>query len=141
MKGQHSILREVFLFAIGVAITSFIVLSFNNVKQTTTELALKDQLLKVADTVLGSVVQLAELRENATIRLILPPRLSDEIYRIKLSEDSVSVFLLNNPSVNATKKIFNITNTYVISGEVISTGKYFEIIAENKNIRIRRAII
>jgi hypothetical protein len=141
MKGQHTILREVFLFAIGVAITSFIVLSFNNVKYSASELALEDQMLKVADTVAGSIVNIAETKQNATIRIILPEKLSDEIYRIKLSDDSVSVFLFTDPSINITKKIFNITKTYVIAGEVVSTGRFFEIVSENKNIRIRRAVI
>ncbi len=140
-KGQHTILREVFLFAIGVAITSFIVLSFNNVQNTSRELAMHDQMLKVATTVAGTVVHLAQIEENATIKIILPEKLSEEIYRIKLSDGVVHVSLFGDSAINVTKKIFNIEKTYVITGEVISTGRFFEVISEDKSIRIRRAII
>lgn len=140
-KGQHTIVREVFLFAIGVAITSFIVLSFNNVKNTSTNLALEDQMTKVANTVAGSVIKLSQIKDNSTIKLSLPEKLSEEIYIIKMNENGIRVYIFENPSINITKKMFNITKSYVISGEVVSTGKFFEIVSENSNIWIRRAVI
>ena len=140
MKGQHTVLREVFLFALGVAITSFVVLSFTNVQTASQNLALRDQMLKVADLVSGSVVHVAEVGENASIGIEIPEKIAEKIYRIRLGDDRVTVALLDDPAVNITKKIFNITSSYVMSGEVISTGRFFEVTTENRNIRIRRAL-
>ncbi|MFC2142772.1 hypothetical protein ACFLQN_00025 [Candidatus Aenigmatarchaeota archaeon] len=142
MKGQHRIIREIFLFAIGVAITSFIVLSFNNVQYATNKLAMNDQMTSVSNLVTSGIIKATE-SEESIIRIEIPEKMSGETYIINIdgNDGEIIVSLFDDPSINLTKKIFNINQDYFMTGNVISTARFFEITREGNNIKIKRSVI
>lgn len=143
-KGQHIILGEILLFAIGIAIANYVIFSFQSAETRTSEVALKDNFQLIADMVSTSVIKASE-SSNVSVRLFLPEKISERTYAVSLKGDSVIVFDLYNTGINTTQKLFNITqencisnNAFCARGDVASTARSIEIFSDGKDIILRR---
>jgi len=141
MKGQYRVVREIILFAIGVAITSFVVISFQNVESNTKELATHDQLAEISTIVSSGIIKAIESGHNASIIVKIPEEVSDEVYRIRVQDDTLILSIFDNPQINVTQKLFNMTYAYFITGDVVSTSKYIRIEFNPPNVVLKRAVI
>ena len=136
MKGQERIIGEILIFAIGLAITSFVVVNFDSVEQSIDAISSTDQLDRIADVVQAAVVKVS-LAGDATVRLHVPAQISANDYRIQLVDDHVLVSLLDNET-QVTRKIFNINKKYVISGNVVGSAEYVEVTATGNQLMLAR---
>ena len=147
MKGQYTIFSEVMLFAAGVAIASFVIISFSSVKETISKNSVNDQLASVSNLIVTSLVKVSQ--EKSVLRIKIPDAISGKGYRIKFVKDSQGnpcekgkdCFL--NLSINGdsyTKQAFNISQNYKIVGNIPSTAAYIEIVSVNDQIRIERSV-
>lgn len=141
MRGQYRVVREIILFAIGVAITSFVIVSFNNVETRARELAVTDNLAEVSSMLISGIVEVAQSNRSSFIVLEIPEKISGQIYRITVNNDDLKLALFNNPQINVTQKLFNMTKSYFITGDVISTARHVTIESSPPNIIIRRAVV
>jgi len=139
MKGQYRVVTEVLLFAIGVAITSYVVLSFSNVHDVTTDLSLRDNMNGVANLVANAMVK-SSINENSTIRISIPDQISRYVYIITVSGDEIIVSSIDKPDIFVTKQLFNMSQNYIISGETVSSAKFIEIRLVDNEIRLRRSV-
>ena len=56
-KGQYRIVSEILLFAIGLAIASFVVVVFTNLQESITQTSAKDQMLSVSNLISASIIK------------------------------------------------------------------------------------
>lgn len=143
-KGQNIILGEVLLFAIGLVIANYVIVSFQKTESRTGEVTLKDNFQQIANAVSTAVVKASE-SANSSVRLFLPASITNRVYAISLKGGDVVVFDLNNPAINVTQKLFNITqencisnNAFCAAGDAISSSRAVEIFSDGKNVVLRR---
>jgi len=136
MKGQHRIVSEILIFAIGVAITSFVVISFQGVENSISKISMEDQLTSVSNLIRSGIIKVADI--NSTIRLRIPRDVSGAIYKISLEDDKITISTIKKP-ISVSKQIFNTGHPYIIKGEVFSSAEYVDIISSGLNIMINRS--
>ena len=128
MLGQYRILSEVLLFTLGVAITSFVILSFQNVREYITQSSVENQLESVSSLVSSSVVKVSG--RNSAISLRIPDKLSEMDYRIYADCDETKCAIIAatlNSFASSSKQIFNMGLDNIISGDVPSASRYVEV--------------
>ncbi len=130
MRGQYRILSEVLLFTLGVAITSFVILSFQNARDYITQSSVENQLEAAANLVSSSVIKVSG--KNAVITLQIPDRLSEITYRI-FADCNENKCTLNaatlGPDISAGRQLFNMGLEHIISGDVTSASRYIEVVS------------
>lgn len=137
MKGQYKIVSEIMLFAAGVAIASFVIISFSGVKDVITRNAMNDQLASVSDLIATAIIKASQ--SNSVVRIEVPATISGEAYRISVIDKNRNTgvctkgndcFLnLSLGSGSEAKQVFNISQNYNIKGDVASTAAFIEIIS------------
>lgn len=143
MRGQYRILSEVLLFTLGVAITSFVILSFQNARDYITRSSMENQLEAAANIVSSSVIRGSG--KNSVIILRVPDRLSEAAYRIFAdcdeNECTMNAAALES-KFSASRRLFNMGLEHNIRGDVTSTSRYLEVVslqsAPKNLIEIRR---
>ena len=136
MKGQYRIINEVFLFAVGVAILSFVILSFDSVKKHTNTIVMTNDLETVANIIADAITKTAG--KNSTIRIEVPNSFSGNTYIISAMDGKLKLYLAENPDISFSQRLFNMDKSYIISGTVHSTGNYILVSSEGNKISIRR---
>ncbi len=148
MKGQHIIINEILIFAIGLAITSFVVMNFNILQETLKEKALRSQLSSVANSIASAIALAGATNStNTTLSLAIPEKVSEESYLISVQdaggrecERSEDCRLNLKTSVTSfSMQIFNISQSYNIKGSIHSSAKYIQVKSDGKNIELLRA--
>ena len=144
-KGQYRILSEILLFSIGILITSYVIINFNNLQTATKEVTLKDQLENIADTVSTAIVKAAETG-NASIRLTIPAKVSGSLYKISIKDVEGGKLIIStlDGSTSIERQLFNIdydntisTNGIINNSEVASSAQFIEIV-KNEKITLQR---
>ncbi|MBI5061464.1 MAG: hypothetical protein HZB67_04075 [Candidatus Aenigmarchaeota archaeon] len=131
-KGQYRIVNEVFLFAIGILIAIFIMMSFQDLEKKTEEYAAADQLNSISNAVFTGIIKVAG--DNSTIRLRIPN--DGGKYSISARDGNLIVKLTDNPADNVTR--FLNMEEYIIIGDV--SAEYVEISSLGNHITIRGSI-
>ena len=101
MKGQYRIVSELILFGMGILITSYVVINFNNVQDNLQGITAYDQMNAVADSVSNAIVK-ASSTENSTIDIRVPDKISGSSYRIALWSDNGGESVLKTTAGKAT---------------------------------------
>ncbi len=142
MKGQNKIINEMLLFALGISITAAVILNFQTVHNSANDTTIYSNFNNVANTVLNGITQVLNGDEGKVV-VRIPESISSEVYRIKISSDTLMISSIDDPSINITKDLFNISESHIIYGDVISSAQYVEIVSETtgltKFINVRRA--
>ncbi|MBI2076700.1 MAG: hypothetical protein HYT72_05635 [Candidatus Aenigmarchaeota archaeon] len=144
MKGQYRLVSEVLLFAAGVAMASFVIVSFTSVKDAISKGSVSDQLVSVSNLITTSLVKVSQ--NNAVLRIKIPGAISGKGYRIRAvdgngnpCEKGKDCFLnLSIDGESYARQVFNISQNYKITGDIPSTVTYIEIVSANDEIRIQR---
>lgn len=138
MKGQYRLLTEIFLFLVGIMIAAFTLTTFANIQEVSEEAALFDQLTGVSNMVVNGMTKAAE--SESILRVEIPEKVSGKIYSIRLDDatDSLYVATLEQPRVEITRQLFNISKSHDITGEVVSTARFVEIVNDGENIQLKR---
>ena len=146
MKGQYRIVSELILFGMGILITSYVVINFNNVQDNLQGITAYDQMNAVADSVSNAIVK-ASSTENSTIDIRVPDKISGSSYRIALWSDNCGQIVLSTTDGKAMVKrqLFNInydniigSNSVINDSEILSTAEFVRVI-KNSKITIVRA--
>ncbi|HLC67647.1 MAG TPA: hypothetical protein VJI12_02070 [archaeon] len=146
MKGQYRIVSELILFGMGILITSYVVINFNNVQDNLQGITAYDQMNAVADSVSNAIVK-ASSTENSTIDIRVPDKISGSSYRIALWSDNGGQIVLSTTDGKAMVKrqLFNInydniigSNSVINDSEILSTAEFVRVI-KNSKITIVRA--
>ena len=130
-KGQYRIVSEVMLLGVGIIVTLFIFLSFQDLENRTKDLSLRDQLNSVSNLVSSAIIKAKY--ENTTMRLDLPSKLSGSSYRISASSDFLVVEVIDDPIKNITR--FLNMGEYNITGSLVS--EFVEVSSKGKNIELK----
>lgn len=144
MHGQYRILSEVLLFALGMAIASYVTLSFSSVRDFVGSESTRDKMESVATNIMNSVVKTTQA--NSVLIIEIPQRISEREYRIKVSASDgectigKDCFLnLSADGISVSKQLFNISQNYNIKGDVRSTARFLSISSKPGEIVIGRA--
>jgi len=137
-KGQHEIVSEVLVFGAGVIIVIFVLTIFEGVSTSVRETSIKDQLEIVSNMVLSGIEKVNALGPNSSIRVSIPESVGDMVYKIDVKDGELILYILNNPAINATEKIFNTGQRNIIVKDVVSTTKEIEIACLGDEIVIKR---
>lgn len=137
MKGQYRIVLEVMLFAIGVAMASFVLVSFQDLQETISANAMTDQLNAVLIDVMNGAVT-ASLNENALVRVAIPPTINGEAYRIVAENDVLTASLLEHPDVAVSREIFNIEEGNRVRGDIVSGARIVAITYDGTTMTLQR---
>jgi len=142
MKGQNQIINEVLLFAIGMSIAAAVIINFQTVQRTSSETTIYSNFENVANTVINGITEVVK-GERGKVVVAIPDTIASIQYKIKVSSDYLIISSINDPKINITKRLFNISSSHIIQGEVPSAARYIEITYETtpftKLVRIRRA--
>lgn len=138
MKGQYRLLTEIFLFLLGIIIAAFTLTTFTNIQTVSEEFALVDQLTGVSNIVINGIIKAAE--DESIVRIEVPEKISGKVYSIHLDDitDTVYVRTLEQPNIEISRQLFNISKSHDIIGEIVSTARFIEIINDGKNIQMKR---
>lgn len=139
MKGQYRIVMEIMLFGIGIAITTFVIMNFNNLQANIETASLKNQMDPIINDVINAIIK-ASHTENSTIRIEIPTTISQRPYKLFIEDwENLTVIDLKDPTINITRKIFNIDEPNKrIEGEVVSGGGIVEVTYNSTNIIMQR---
>ena len=130
----------------GILITSYVVINFNNVQDNLQGITAYDQMNAVADSVSNAIVK-ASSTENSTIDIRVPDKISGSSYRIALWSDNGGQIVLSTTDGKAMVKrqLFNInydniigSNSVINDSEILSTAEFVRVI-KNSKITIVRA--
>ncbi len=142
-KGQYRIVSEILLFAIGLAVASFVIVVFGNLQDTVSLISAQDQMMSVSNAITASVIK--SMDYNTTIRLRIPDTISGEPYVISFESVPGSPCTPGNcvlrlrtvtSGITTTQQLFNISQSHIITGNVYSTARYIEIISNSSSARI-----
>jgi len=145
-KGQYRIVSEMFLFAVGLSIAIFVTITFNDLRDSISETATRDQLISISNLISASLIK--SMTENTTIRLQIPDTISDEVYIISFETtagdtctigDCILRITTIDSKVTITQQLFNISQSHIINGNIYSSAKYIEIISHGNRITVDRA--
>jgi hypothetical protein len=138
MKGQYRILMEVMLFALGIAITSFVMVNFRDLRTSTDEISIKDQLNTVLNSVINAVVK-SSLTANSAIRTDIPYTVSGHSYKIFVENKYLTALDTVDQSIRVSRKIFNIDEPMNrIEGEVYSGAGVVEVTNDGTKVIVQR---
>jgi len=147
MLGQYKILSEILIFAIGIAITSYVVLSFSGVRDFIGVVSAQDKLENVANMVINTVVKSAE--DNSFLVMEIPETISGSAYFMKMvdrdgdvcdkgEECFVNLTTSVFTGISVKKQLFNISQNYNIKGDVHSTARFLTIYSKEDEITLGR---
>ncbi|KHO47581.1 MAG: hypothetical protein QT00_C0002G0235 [archaeon GW2011_AR5] len=147
-KGQYRIISEIILFSVGILITGYVIVNFNSLQDSTMKITFEDQMNSVADVVATAVIKVAH-ENNASVRLVIPDKISDSIYMIALREgaegDGELIITKLDGTESVRKKLFNInhdntitSNNVINNSEVVSSAQFIEIVKNEKITILRR---
>lgn len=142
-KGQYRIMSEILLFSIGIMITGYVIINFNNLQEATKKITLRDQMENVADVVSTAIVK-ASTTANTSVRLTIPDKISGSIYRISIKQANaagVGGGILNistlDGSASVERQLFNMdydntnsNNNRIDNSEVTSSSQFIEVIKD-----------
>jgi len=147
-KGQYRIISEIILFSVGILITGYVIVNFNSLQDSTMKITFEDQMNSVADVVATAVIKVTH-ENNASVRLVIPDKISDSIYMIALREgaegDGELIITKLDGTESVRKKLFNInhdntitSNNVINNSEVVSSAQFIEIVKNEKITILRR---
>jgi hypothetical protein len=144
MLGQYRILSEILLFAAGMAITSYVVISFSNVRDFIVSVSIEDKLENTANNIANAVLK-ASL-EKSFLTVEIPEKASEEAYTVMVVDETRGscdkgddCFLnLNAGDISVSKRLFNISQDYDIKGDVHSTARFITIYSSDDSIILGR---
>ncbi|MDI6721884.1 MAG: hypothetical protein QMD85_05800, partial [Candidatus Aenigmarchaeota archaeon] len=147
MKGQNTIINEILLFAMGISITAAVITNFQLIQKSSTETTIYRNFDNVANTVINGITEVMK-EDYGKVVIKIPDRIASVTYRIKVSSDILMVSVIDNPRINITKSLFNISHTThghpeereIIYGDVVSTARYIEIISEKSPSGLTKTI-
>jgi len=133
MKGQYQIINEILIFAVGIVLVGVFLLTFQSLQNSVGDLSTKDQLETVSNYIASGIVKAYSIG-NSELRLEIPEKIGNDIYRIYANEN----LTLFASGYNYTKELFNIGKNYNITGGTLSSAKYIKIIVNTTNILLTR---
>ncbi len=144
MRGQYTILSEILIFSVGLAIASYVSMSFSGVKEFIGSVSTDDKMENAAITILNSIG--ASIREKSYIVLEIPQAVSGKVYRIRVVDAGGGecalhddCFLnLSTADASVAKQIFNISQSYSIKGDLYSSARFLTITSGNGEIVLGR---
>ena len=138
MKGQYTIIVELLLVLIGIFITGFVISTFNTVQASVTNVSVDDSFNAVANDITIGVLK-ASLNNNSLVRVSVPNKISDHVYKIRLGTNEISVTSLKDSGISIRREIFNISLVNrIITSEAASALGAVEIVNDANGIKIRR---
>lgn len=143
LKGQYRIVTEIIIFGIGVGILSFIIVNFSSVEDSVSKTAINSQLRSVSNIAMLGIVK-ASINVNSSIRVDIPSGFSGNDYVVSMEggcrtgRNCLLMLSRYDGSINVSRSIFNINQSYNITGWVISSANYIDIISNNSDITFRR---
>ena len=145
-KGQYRIISEILLFAAGLAIASFVVVTLNDLKDSISETSARDQMLSISNLISTSLIK--SMSENTTIRLQIPDTISNEVYTVSFESYSGGSCVIGDCILRLTavesrltivQQLFNISQSHIINGNIYSTARYIEINTVGNRISVERS--
>ena len=145
-KGQYRIVSEILLFAAGLAIASFVAITFNDLRDSISEITKRDQMISISNLISASLIK--SIAENTTTRLRIPDLISDEVYIISFESSAGGACTIGNcllrlrtvvSGITVTQQLFNISQSHIINGNVYSSARYIEIVSNGTVIRVDRS--
>ncbi len=142
LKGQYRIVTEIIIFGVGVGILSFIIVNFSSIEDSISRTSVNSQLKSASNIVMLGIVK-ASLNTNSSIRISMPSSFSGNSYMISLEDcktggGCLMVLSKYSGTINVSRGIFNINQSYNITGWAISSANYIDITSNNSDIIFRR---
>ena len=142
-KGQYRVVSEILMFGLGILITIYVVVNFNNIEGFITKTS-KEQQYRSTVNVVRTFMILSSY-SNSSVKLSLPYQIAGKPYNIILNDGTCSIYepcsiIVLDPETgeSISKEIFNMTQSYNINGDVISTARDFEITNDGSSINVKR---
>lgn len=145
MLGQYRILSEVLIFALGVAITSYVALSFSSVRDFIGSTSTQDKMNAAANNIMNSIARVTT--DDSTLVIEIPEKISGKEYTIRIIQaggeecKQAKPCFLNLTAADASirRELFNINRDYNIKGEVHSSARFLSISKSGNEIILGRA--
>ena len=145
MIGQYRILSEMLIFVVGMAITSYVALSFSGIREFIGTVSTEDKLESTAGNIINSILRVS--KDNSFLVVEVPEKVSEKEYTIKVVDGNGAAcdkgedcFLnLSTTDVSVARQLFNISQNYNIKGDVHSTARFLSVSKSGEQIALGRA--
>ena len=146
MLGQYRIISEILIFALGLAIATFVVITFSGLRDSISEISTQDQMNSISNLISTSLIKAMD--DGTIIRVRIPDTISGEVYTMTFQRVNDDPCILGDcilklstveTGITTTQQLFNISQTHIINGNVFSTSRYIEIRTVGNQITVRRA--
>ncbi|MFH0832567.1 MAG: hypothetical protein V1900_02520 [Candidatus Aenigmatarchaeota archaeon] len=145
MKAQYRILEEILIFSLGIAIVSFVMINFQHLHDSMSGVAIESQLTSVSNMLTAAIIK-SSLSNNSVIRMSIPETISDNEYQIKIADSGgrtcnvgdECLLKLSCTDTIISQRLFNISQTHNIIGNVVSGSRYIRIVSNSTDIVVER---
>jgi len=138
MKGQQTIINEIFLFAFGLLLAIFVYFFFLYFNNWLSELIIKENLETISTLLSSSIIKFYETKGNGTIKINIPSQISDKSYIIEAFGNRIIAYEIYSPQNIVSNGLFYISLDKNINGAVASSYGYTKIKFNSTNIEIGR---
>jgi hypothetical protein len=115
-KGQYSVVEQVILFGLGIAIAGGFLTAFQNFSDRVTDRGVREQGDHLSETVASHIIHLVETSDQGNLTFDLPQSIANQnSYSINLSSGGVAVIVGSKSYLNAVN---GIESKYNMKGSV-----------------------
>lgn len=134
-KGQYSVVEQVILFGLGIAIAGGFLGAFENFGDDVTEQGIQDQADHLSELIGSHTIHLIETRaDSGTLEFELPNKIANqESYTINLTKGGVAVIVGSKSYLNA---INGIEQKYQLQGSVTNDFETATITLQDNTITL-----
>lgn len=137
MKGQHTILGEMFLFAIGIIVVSYIVMVFGTLDENLSKESMEKKLYHIGNRIKLGITKLFPLNRGS-ILVDIPKKINRKDYYFFLKENKLLIKIVGEPT-NKTIPISNIFNTEMVNNRITGASEYVTIRKDGETITLERS--
>ncbi len=138
MKGQQTIINEIFLFAFGLLMAVFVSFFFLYFNNWLSELTVTENLETISTLLSSSILKFYETKGDGIIEINIPSQIGDKSYIIEAFGNRIIAYEMYSPQKIVSRGLFYISLDKNINGVVASSYGYAKIKFNSTNIEIGR---
>lgn len=137
MKGQYVILGEMFLFAIGIIVVSYIIMVFGSLNTSISKESTGMQLFHVGNYLKTGIAKLFSTKKS-NMRIKIPKNINQKTYYLYTNDSEELVVKIVGEDISATIDLFDEYDIVMANNRITSASEYVDIKKDGNNITIMR---
>ncbi|MBI4896501.1 MAG: hypothetical protein HY832_03040 [Candidatus Aenigmarchaeota archaeon] len=137
MKGQYKVISQILIFAIGIAVAGFVLISFDRVGNVVHDASINDGLVGVSDIIVNAISRAVQ-QDGTNITIQIPKKIGDTPYTIAMNATHLILKPMGVSSITVSREVFNIDAQYTVIS-IPSSAEFIDISFSNNNVGMKRS--